>query len=258
MWEPKIGANTTKDLMTNKTSEKTTKKKKEGNYSHGKKYFDVNKKVDKNKSYSISEACSLIKSLVITKFDASVDCHLKLNFDTTKDAVRGTVVFPHGTGKKKKIIVFADDKTADDAKKAGAVDAGNKDLIEKISKGWLDFDIAIAHPTMMAEVGKLGKVLGTKGLMPNPKAGTVTPDIIKAVNEFSKGKEQFKADSYGIVHCSIGKASFAPEQLKDNLLILIEGIKKAKPAKTKGQFFVSLHIAPTMSPSIKIGLDEVR
>ncbi len=241
-----------------KKNEEKKKQKKNGNFSHGKKYSDVNKKVDKNKTYSISEACELIKNIVITKFDASVDCHLKLNFDTTKDAVRGTVVFPHGTGKKKKIIVFADDKIAEDAKKAGAIDAGNKDLIEKIIKGWLDFDIAISHPAMMAEVGKLGKILGTKGLMPNPKAGTVTPDIIKAVEEFSKGKEQFKADSYGIVHCSIGKASFDPEKLKENLLVLIDGIKKAKPAKTKGQFFVSLHITPTMSPSIKIGLEEVK
>lgn len=244
--------------MSKKNDEQPAKKKKDGNVSRGKKYNEIAKKVDKNKEYTLQAGCELLKNLVLTKFDASVDCHLRLNFDTTKDAVRGTVVLPHGSGRKKRIIVFADDKISDEAKKAGAAEAGNKELIEKIQKGWLDFDIAIAHPTMMAEVGKLGKILGTKGLMPNPKAGTVTPDISKAVEEFSKGKEQFKADNYGIVHCSVGKASFQPEQLKENILALVDSIKKVKPAKTKGQFFVSLYLAPTMSPSVKISLDEIR
>ncbi len=245
--------------MSKKNStEKAINKKVKNNLPHGKKYHEIVKKIDKNKEYNILEACENIKNLVITKFDASVDCHIKLNFDTSKDAVRGTVSLPHGNGKKKRIIVFADDKISEDAKKAGAIEAGNKDLIEKIQKGWLDFDIAIAHPAMMAEVGKLGKTLGTKGLMPNPKAGTVTPDIVKAVEEFSKGKEPFKADSYGIVHCSIGKSSFNPENLKDNILSLVDAIKKAKPSKTKGQFFISVFVAPTMSPSLKISLDEIR
>lgn len=223
-----------------------------------KKYTVVVAKVQKDKNYSIAEACSLVKELSTTKFDCSVEAHLRLNFDTSRDAVRGTVILPHGTGRKKRVIVFADDKIADEAKKAGAVEAGNKELVTKIQGGWLDFDIAIAHPSLMPEVGKLGKILGTKGLMPNPKAGTVTVDVIKAIEEFTKGKEQFKADSYGIVHGSIGKISFTPEQLKENLISLVEAIKKAKPAKTKGQFFVSLFISPTMGPSVKLNLDEIK
>lgn len=223
-----------------------------------KKYDEKIFKVEANKEYSLGEACSLVKELSTTKYDGSVEAHLRLNFDTTKDSVRGTVALPHGSGKTKKIIVFADDALAEEAKKAGAIEAGNKILIDKIQKGWFDFDIAIAHPSMMPEVGKLGKILGTKGLMPNPKAGTVTPDVVKAVNQFSKGMEQFKADSFGIVHTSIGKVSFSAEQLKDNLSSLIETVKKAKPIKTKGQFFVSLHLAPTMGPSVKIGINEVK
>lgn len=246
--------------MTEKKENKTSKKEKKAKVLKikSKKYTVVVAKVDKKQNYSVTDACNLVKELSTTKFDASVEAHIRLNFDTSRDAVRGTVVLPHGTGKKKRVIVFADDKISDEAKKAGAVEAGNKDLVAKIQGGWLDFDVAIAHPALMPEVGKLGKILGTKGLMPNPKAGTITADVVKAVEEFSKGKEQFKADSYGIVHSSIGKTSFAPENLKANLQSLVEAIKKAKPAKTKGQFFVSLFLAPTMGPSIKINMDEIK
>lgn len=222
-----------------------------------KKYDEKLAKTEPEKKYPLEEACNLVKELSTTKFDGSIEAHLRLNFDTSKESVRGTVALPHGNGKTKRIIVFADDKLAEEAKKAGAVEAGNKDLVDKIQKGWLEFDIAIAHPSMMPEVGKLGKILGTKGLMPNPKAGTITPDVVKAVEEFSKGKEQFKADSFGIVHCSIGKVSFEVDQLKDNLLALLEVIKKAKPTKTKGQYIVSIYLSPTMGPSVAVDHNQI-
>ncbi|MFA4930762.1 MAG: 50S ribosomal protein L1 [Patescibacteria group bacterium] len=223
-----------------------------------KKYDEKLPQVDKNKSYSMAEACQLVKELSTTKFDGAIEAHLRLNFDTSKDSVRGTVSLPHGSGKTKRIIVFADDKLATEAKKAGAIEAGNKDLITKIESGWLDFDIAIAHPQMMPEVGKLGKILGTKGLMPNPKAGTISPDVVKAVQAFAKGMEQFKADSFGIVHAGIGRVSFDANQITENLQAVIDAVKKVKPAKTKGQFFVSLHLAPSMGPSVKIDINEVK
>lgn len=246
-------------MTAKKTTEEVKEKvKKKVKKIKSKKYTDAIKKYDSKKEFSPEEGCSQIKELSTTKFDSTIEAHIRLNFDTTRDAVRGTVVLPHGTGKTKKVIVFADDKLAEEAKKAGAIEAGNKELITKIQQGWLDFDIVIAHPSMMPEVGKLGKILGTKGLMPNPKAGTVTTEVVKAVQEFGKGKVQFKADGYGIVHNSIGKCSFSSEQLKENLESLMEAVKKAKPAKTKGQYLVSLFLAPTMGPSVKISLSALK
>jgi large subunit ribosomal protein L1 len=237
--------------------DKASSKKKAVDKIRSKKYTESIKKVDRDKEYTIDEACGLVKEISTTKFDSSVEIHLRLNFDTTKDSVRGSVVLPGGSGKTKKIIVFADDKEADAAKKAGAVEAGSKELIEKIQKGWLDFDVAIAHPSMMPQVGKLGKILGTKGMMPNPKAGTVTPDVVKAVEEFSKGKTEFKADSNAIIHLSVGKVSFEPSKIKENILSVVEAANKAKPQKIKGKYIVSLFLAPTMGPSVKVNSDKL-
>jgi len=236
-----------------KTKEKVKKKKEK---IRSKKHDEVSIKVDKSKEYTIDEACALVREISTAKFDAAVEAHIRLNFDPAKDSVRGNVSLPNGTGKSIRIIVFADDKLADEAKKAGAVEAGNDTLIEKIKKGWLDFDLAIAHPSMMPKVGQLGKILGTKGLMPNPKAGTVTPEVVQSVAEFSKGKAEFKADSQAIIHQAIGKVSFDAPKIQENLQALINAVRKAKPAKTKGKFFVSAFLAPTMGPSVKFKIAE--
>lgn len=243
--------------MTEEKKAKTKKSKKSKvTKIKSKKYTEVYQKVDQKKKYPLAEACETVKSLSTTKFDGSVEVHIRLNFDTSKDSVRGSINLPHGSGKSKKIVVFADDKLAEEAKKAGAVEAGNKSLVEKIQKGWFDFDVAIAHPSMMPEVGKLGKILGTKGLMPNPKAGTITPDVVKAVEEFSKGKAEFKADANAIVHLSIGKISFDADKLKENFISAMEAIKKARPQKIKGKYLVSAYLSPTMGPSVAVDISE--
>lgn len=242
--------------MTEEKKAKAKKKKAKLVKMKSKKYTEAYQKVDHAKKYSLTEGCDIVKTISTSKFDGTVEAHIRLNFDTSKDSVRGNFSLPHGSGKSKKIIVFADDKLAEEAKKAGAVEAGNKSLVEKIQKGWFDFDVAIAHPAMMPEVGKLGKILGTKGLMPNPKAGTITPDVVKAVSEFSLGKAEFKADGNGIVHVPIGKISFDANKLNDNFLAALEAIKKAKPQKIKGKYLVSAFLSPTMGPSVNIDISE--
>ncbi|MBU0647854.1 50S ribosomal protein L1 [Patescibacteria group bacterium] len=241
-----------------KAKEKEKKKKDQQKIEKvkSKKYTTALGKVERNKKYLLEDACNLVKELSTSKFDGSIECHIRLNFDTTKDSVRSTLTMPHGTGKKLKIIVFADDKLADEAKQAGAIEAGSKNLIEKIQKGWLDFDLAIAHPSIMPEVGKLGKILGTKGLMPNPKAGTITPDVVAALKEFSAGKTEFKADSFGIIHMSVGKISFDASQIKANIEGLVAAVKKAKPPKAKGQYIVSIFLSPTMGPSVPLDVNQ--
>jgi len=244
-----------KEQETKKT--KSTSKKKTVVKIKSKKYSECVKKVDRTRFYSLEEAANLVKELSTTKFDGSVEMHLRLNFDTSKDSVRGSVILPNGSGKTKKIVVFADDKDAAAAKKAGAVDAGNNDLIDKIQKGWLDFDVAIAHPSLMPQVGKLGKILGTKGLMPNPKAGTVSVDVVKAVEEFSKGKTEFKADSNAIIHLAVGKISFDGVKIKENILSVIEAANKVKPQKVKGKYITSLFLSPTMGPSVPVDVSKL-
>ncbi len=238
------------------TEEKKTKKSKKAKVEKikSKKYTEAIKKIEQGKEYSLTEACVLVKEVSTSKFDGAVEAHLRINFDTSKDSVRGSFNLPHGSGKTKRIIVFADDKLSDDAKKAGAIEAGSKELAEKIKKGWMDFDVVIAHPSMMPEVGKLGKILGTKGLMPNPKAGTVTPEVVKAVEEFSKGKAEFKADGNAIVHVPIGKISFEASSLEENFMSAIDAVIKAKPPKVKGRYLVSSFLTPTMGPSVKIDI----
>jgi len=211
-------------------------------------------KVDKEKLYPVDEAMGLVKDVNITSFDSSVDLHLRLGVDPRKadQAIRGTVTLPHGTGKTKRVLVFCTPDKEQEALDAGADYAGLDEFVQKIQNGWLDFDVVIAMPQTMAVVGKLGRILGPRGLMPNPKSGTVTPDVAKAVKEVKKGKVAFRVDKYGIIHTSIGRVSFSPEKLVDNASELVRVVNKMKPASVKGTYMKSISVAPTMGPGIKI------
>ena len=221
----------------------------------GKKYVEAKKLVEKNKLYTKEEAVELVKKTTITKFDSSVEIAMNLNLDTKKadQQLRGTICLPHGTGKTKKILVIAKGPKAEEAKKAGADYVGDNDYLEKIEKeNWFDFDVLIATPDMMPALGKLGKVLGPKGLMPNPKTGTVTMDITKAVTEVKQGRIEYRTDSYGNVHAIIGKVSFTNEQLLENLSSFVSMIVKSKPSVVKGTYIKNISIASTMGPGVKI------
>jgi large subunit ribosomal protein L1 len=211
-------------------------------------------KVDKNKVYTLKEASSLVKEVNITKFDASVDLHVRLGVDPKKadQSIRGTVSLPHGTGKTKKVLVLCTPDKEADAKAAGADFVGLDEFIQKIEGGWVDIDVIIATPSVMPKIGKLGKVLGPRNLMPNPKTGTVTNDVAAAVNEVKGGKIAFKVDKAGIIHASIGRVSFAPDKLVENSQELINAIIKAKPATAKGTYVKSVFLASSMSPGIAI------
>ncbi len=221
----------------------------------GKKYVEVAKLVEKNKLYTKEEAISLVKKTSTTKFDASVELAMNLNLDTKKadQQLRGTICLPNGTGKTKKILVIAKGPKAEEARSAGADYVGDTDYLEKIEKeNWFDFDVLIATPDMMPQLGKLGKVLGPKGLMPNPKTGTVTMDISKAVTEVKQGRIEYRTDSYGNVHVIIGKVSFTEKQLLENLEAFVSLILKTKPSVVKGTYVKNISIATTMGPGIKI------
>ena len=221
----------------------------------GKKYVEVAKLVEKNKLYTKEEAISLVKKTSTTKFDASVELAMNLNLDTKKadQQLRGTICLPNGTGKTKKILVIAKGPKAEEAKQAGADYVGDTDYLEKIEKeNWFDFDVLIATPDMMPQLGKLGKVLGPKGLMPNPKTGTVTMDISKAVTEVKQGRIEYRTDSYGNVHVIIGKVSFTEKQLLENLEAFVSLILRTKPSVVKGTYVKNISIATTMGPGIKI------
>jgi large subunit ribosomal protein L1 len=221
----------------------------------GKKYVEASKLVDKTKLYTVEEAVELVKKTAITNFDGSIDLAINLNIDTKKadQQMRGSIVLPNGTGKSKKVCVIAKGAQAEAAKNAGADFVGEKELIEKISKeNWFDFDVIVATPEMMPELGKIGKVLGPKGLMPNPKTGTVTMDTAKAVEDIKKGMIEYRADSYGIIHTLVGKNSFDNEKLIENIKAFVEKINKAKPTTVKGNYIISISIASTMGPGIKI------
>ena len=221
----------------------------------GKKYVEVAKLVEKNKLYTKEEAISLVKKTSTTKFDASVELAMNLNLDTKKadQQLRGTICLPNGTGKTKKILVFAKGPKAEEARNAGADYVGDTDYLEKIEKeNWFDFDVLIATPDMMPQLGKLGKVLGPKGLMPNPKTGTVTMDISKAVTEVKQGRIEYRTDSYGNVHVIIGKVSFTEKQLLENLEAFVSLILRTKPSVVKGTYVKNISIATTMGPGIKI------
>jgi large subunit ribosomal protein L1 len=211
-------------------------------------------KVDKNKVYSLKEASSLVKEVNITKFDSSVDLHVRLGVDPKKadQSIRGTVSLPHGTGKTKKVLVLCTPDKEADARAAGADYVGLDEFIQKIEGGWVDVDVIIATPSVMPKIGKLGKVLGPRNLMPNPKTGTVTNDVAAAVNEVKGGKIAFKVDKAGIIHASIGRVSFAPEKIIENSQELINAIVRAKPATAKGTYLKSVFMASSMSPGIAI------
>ena len=221
----------------------------------GKKYQDAVKNFDKAAQYDVAEAISLVKKNATAKFDETIELHIRTGCDGrhAEQQIRGAVVLPHGTGKAVKVLVFAKGTKLDEAQAAGADFVGGEELIPKIqNEGWLDFDVVVATPDMMGVVGRLGRVLGPKGLMPNPKAGTVTMDVTKAVNDIKAGKIEYRLDKANIIHVPIGKASFSEEQLADNFQTLIDAVNKAKPATLKGQYMKSVSVAPTMGPGVKI------
>jgi large subunit ribosomal protein L1 len=220
----------------------------------GKKYREAKNKVDRTKRYSLEEAIQLLPATTYVRFDESIDVAIRLGIDPKKpdQMVRGTVVLPHGTGKKLKVLVFAQGEKEKEARDAGTDYVGGEELVEKISQGWLDFDRAIATPDMMKVVSKVGKILGPRGLMPNPKVGTVTFDVGKAVQDVKSGKVEFKVDKAGILHVSVGKVSFGQEKLRENILTLLDSVLRAKPPSSKGTYVKGLAISTTMGPGIKV------
>lgn len=223
---------------------------------HGRKYREAAALVERERRYEINEATELLPRLSISRFDGTVEAHLRLGVDPrhADQLVRGTVVLPHGTGKTTRVIVFAQGEKAQEALRAGADEVGGDDLVKKIDDGWFEFDVAIATPDMMGTVGRLGKKLGPRGLMPNPKSGTVTFDIERAVSEIKSGRIEFKVDRAGIVHVPVGKASFTPEQLAANVAALVDAINRAKPSGAKGTYMRTLTLAPTMGPGVRVDI----
>jgi large subunit ribosomal protein L1 len=223
---------------------------------HGRKYLEAAKLVEADRRYDIGEASELLPKLSISKFDGTVEAHLRLGVDPlhADQLVRGTVVLPHGTGKTSRVIVFAQGEKAQEALRAGADEVGGDDLVKRIDDGWFEFDVAIATPDMMGTVGRLGKKLGPRGLMPNPKSGTVTFDIERAVSEIKSGRIEFKVDRAGIVHVPVGRASFTPEQLAANVATLVDAVNRAKPSGAKGTYMRTLTLAPTMGPGVRIDI----
>ena len=226
----------------------------------GKKYVEAAKLIDRTVQYDTAEAISLVKKAAVAKFDETIEAHIRTGCDGrhAEQQIRGAVVLPHGTGKTVKVLVFAKGDKVDEALAAGADHVGGEELIPKIqNEGWLDFDVVVATPDMMGVVGRLGRVLGPKGLMPNPKAGTVTMDVTKAVNDIKAGKIEYRLDKTNIIHVPIGKASFTEEQLADNFQTLIDAINKAKPSTLKGQYLRSVVLTPTMGPGVKINVAKL-
>lgn len=219
----------------------------------------VNVLVDKDKLYPLTDAAALVKKVNIAKFDASVDLHIVLGVDPKKadQAIRGTAALPHGTGKTKRVLVLTTPDKEEEAKKAGADYVGLDEFVSKIEGGWMEFDVVVASPNVMAKIARLGKVLGPRNLMPNPKSGTVAIEVGKAVEEVKKGKIAFKVDKFGIVHTSVGRVSFSPEQIVENASALLQTISKMKPATAKGTYFKSLSLASSMSPGISVDFKTV-
>ena len=226
----------------------------------GKKYLDAAKSIDRAAQYDTEEAIALVKKSATAKFDETIECHIRTGCDGrhADQQVRGAVVLPHGTGKTVKVLVFAKGDKGDEALAAGADFVGGDELIPKIqNEGWFDFDVVVATPDMMGVVGRLGRVLGPKGLMPNPKAGTVTMDVTKAVNDIKAGKIEYRLDKTNIIHVPVGKASFTEEQLTDNFNALVDALNKAKPSALKGQYFKSVTLTSTMGPGVKLNVAKL-
>ena len=222
---------------------------------HGKKYVEAAKLIDKTQQYEAAEAIALVKKSATAKFDETVELHIRTGCDSrhADQQIRGAVVLPNGTGKTVKVLVFAKGTKLDEAQAAGADHVGGEELIPKIQNdGWLDFDVVVATPDMMGVVGRLGKVLGPKGLMPNPKAGTVTMDVAKAIADIKAGKIEYRLDKANIIHVPVGKASFTEEQLEQNFNALMDAITKARPSSVKGQYLKSITLASTMGPGVKV------
>lgn len=222
----------------------------------GKKYQEAAKLIDKNKVYEVTEAIELLKKAATAKFDETVEAAFRLGVDPKRadQQIRGAVVLPHGTGKVQRVLVFAKGEKAKEAEAAGADYVGDADMIAKIQGGWFEFDVVVATPDMMGEVGKLGRVLGPKGLMPNPKTGTVTFDVAKAVNEIKAGKIEYRVDKAGNIHAPIGKVSFDTEKLAENLAALTEALNRAKPAAAKGVYMKNVSISSTMGPGVRVAV----
>ena len=222
----------------------------------GKRYAEAMKNVDRAALYDVADAISIVKKNASAKFDETVELHIRTGCDGrhADQQIRGAVVLPHGTGKTVRILVFAKGAKADEAQAAGADFVGSEELVAKIQGGWSDFDVVVATPDMMGQVGRLGKILGPKGLMPNPKVGTVTPDVARAVNEIKAGKIEYRTDKAGIISCSIGKASFDEEKLLDNYRTIVDTIIKAKPVAAKGQYIKSVTLSATMGPGVPLNV----
>ena len=227
--------------------------------AHGKKYIEAAKLVEHGRVYEPGEAVELVKQTTTVSFDATVEAHLRLGVDPrhADQLVRGTVVLPHGTGKVVRVAVFAQGEKAQEALRAGADEVGGDDLVKKIEAGWLEFDVALATPDSMGLVGKLGKILGRRGLMPNPKAGTITFDLERAIKEVKAGRVEYKVDKAGIVHVAVGRSSFEASALLENLATLVDAVNRAKPSGAKGQYLKTLTIASTMGPGIRVDLPGV-
>ncbi len=227
---------------------------------HGKNYTTKKEMIESAKNYEMDEAVALVKQVATAKFDETIEMHIRLGVDSrhADQQVRGAIVLPNGTGKENRILVFAKGDKAKEAEDAGADYVGAEDMMEKIQKeNWMEFDAVVATPDMMGVVGRLGKILGPRGLMPNPKTGSVTMDVEKAVSDLKAGKVEYRLDKSNIMHVVVGKASFTPEALKENVETLLEAVRKAKPAAAKGQYFKSVAITSTMSPSIKIAVAKL-
>jgi len=224
---------------------------------HGKKYKEALKLIEEGKLYAAKEAVEIVKKTATAKFDETIELHVRLGVDPkyADQQVRGAVVLPHGTGKTKRVLVFAKGEKVKEAEDAGADFVGSDEMVTKIQGGWLEFDVAVATPDMMGTVGRLGKVLGPRGLMPNPKLGTVTMDLMKAISEIKAGKVEYRTDKAGNVHCPIGKASFDEAKLLENYQTLIDTLNRAKPAAAKGQYMKSITVSSTMGPGVPVALN---
>lgn len=224
---------------------------------HGKKYQQALSKIDKAKEYSLAEAIDVIKETNFTKFESSLEGHFNIKYKSMQN-IRGSFQLPHGTGKEVKVLVFAKGDKAEEARKAGADYVGDSDLIEKIQGGWVDFDFVVATPDLMKDVGKLGPVLGKKGLMPKPKSGTVTNDVEAIVKQLKSGRVEYRADKTGVVHLGVGRLAFETEKLVDNVSTAFQSIMRDKPTDAKGDYVVSVYLAGTMTPAVKISVKELR